>query len=162
MTTLSMIVAVSKNGVIGINNQLPWHLPEDLKHFKALTMGHHIIMGRNTFESLGRLLPGRISVVVTRNPDYRVQGAMVVHSLQEAIANCREDSEIFIIGGAQLYSSGIFLADKLYMTEVDIEVDGDTRMPEIDFTKWKLESCEQHESTNGLRFAFKVFTRNTR
>lgn len=99
MTQLSIIVAVANHNVIGINNTLPWHLPEDLKRFKALTMGHHIVMGRKTYESLGRLLPGRTSVIVTRNKDYQVEGAVIVHSIAQAIAACADDDEVFLIEG---------------------------------------------------------------
>ncbi len=120
-----MIVAVANNGVIGVNNTLPWHLPEDLKRFRALTMGHHIVMGRKTYESLGRLLPGRTSVIVTRNSGYQVEGAEIVHSLEQALLFCKHDKELFLIGGAQLYQEALHHVQKLYITRVDIEVDGD-------------------------------------
>ena len=109
MTPLSLIVAYASNHVIGINNTLPWHLPEDLKRFRALTMGHHIIMGRKTYESLGRLLPGRTTVIVTRNETYKIEGALVAHSLQAALMLCSSDNEPFVIGGAELYKQGIKL-----------------------------------------------------
>lgn len=159
MTSLSIIVAVSKNGVIGVDNTLPWHLPEDLKRFKSLTMGHHIIMGRKTFESLGRLLPGRTSVVVSRNKHYQVEGAIVVASLEEAIQYCKEDDEAFLIGGAQMYQVGIDYADKLYITEVDIDVDGDAFMPEIDLIKWALIEEHHHVSTSGLSYRDLIYKR---
>ncbi|MGA7749149.1 MAG: dihydrofolate reductase, partial [Gallionella sp.] len=111
---ISLIVAMAKNRVIGINNTLPWHLPADLKHFKALTMGHHIVMGRKTYESIGKPLPGRTSVVVTRNAHYAPPGVVVVNSLEAAIAACGNDEEIFVIGGAELYSQAIDLADRIY------------------------------------------------
>ena len=109
MTSLSLIVAVASNGTIGINNTLPWHLPEDLKRFRALTTGHHIIMGRKTYESLNRLLPDRTTVIVTRNRDYAVPGAVITHSLQEAVTSCGDDPEAFLIGGAELYAEGFEL-----------------------------------------------------
>ena len=122
MTKLSIIVAIAKNRVIGINNTLPWHLPEDLKRFRALTMGHHIIMGRKTYDSLGRLLPGRMTVIVTRNKDYKVEGAIIAHSLQDAIALCKDDDEAFLIGGAELYQDGLAFSNKLYITEIALDV----------------------------------------
>jgi len=152
MTSLSIILATSKNGVIGINNTLPWHLPEDLKRFKSLTMGHHIIMGRKTYESLGRLLPGRTTVIVTNNPKYKVEGALIANSLDEAIALCKDDDEVFLIGGAQMYQLGISLANKLYITEVEITVDGDVYMPKIDFSQWRLVEETPHISSNGLHY----------
>ena len=118
MKTLSLIVAYAKNNVIGINNTLPWHLSEDLKRFRALTTGHHIIMGRKTYESLGRLLPGRTTVIVTRNMAYKLEGALIAHSLEEAVRICQSDQEVFVIGGAELYQDGLKLADKLYITAV--------------------------------------------
>jgi dihydrofolate reductase len=158
MTSLSIIVAVSKNGVIGVNNTLPWHLPEDLKRFKALTMGHHIVMGRKTFESLGRLLPGRTSVIVSRNRHYQVEGAIVVASLEEAMNCCKDDDEAFLIGGAQMYQVGISLADKLYITEVDVDVDGDAYMPEIDYSQWELQEKVEHISSNGLKYCYLIYS----
>jgi dihydrofolate reductase len=104
---LSLIVALANNRVIGVNNTLPWHLPEDLKRFRALTTGHHIIMGRKTYESLGRLLPNRTTVIVTRNPNFQVQGALIAHSLEQALALCQDDDEAFLIGGAELYQAGL-------------------------------------------------------
>ena len=159
MTILSIIVAVAHSRVIGVNNTLPWHLPEDLKHFRALTTGHHIIMGRKTYESLGRLLPGRTTVIVTRNANYTLEGALVAHSLEAAIALCQNDAEAFVIGGAELYQDGLKFADKLYMTEVDLEVAGDTFFPAIDMHQWQETSREAHISTQGLPFAYITYTR---
>ena len=141
---LSLIVAMAKNRVIGINNTLPWHLPADLKHFKALTMGHHIVMGRKTYESIGKPLPGRTSVVVTRNADYSAPGAVVVNSLAAAIAACANDEEIFVIGGADIYTQALPLADTLYLTEIQQEVAGDAHFPEIDENVWHEAEREQH------------------
>ncbi len=159
MTILSIIVAVAHNRVIGVNNTLPWHLPEDLKHFRALTTGHHIIMGRKTYESLGRLLPGRTTVIVTRNANYTLEGALVAHSLEAAIALCQNDAEAFVIGGAELYQDGLKLANKLYMTEVDLEVAGDAFFPAIDMHQWQETSREAHASTQGLPFAYITYAR---
>ena len=108
---------------------MPWHLPEDLKRFKRLTMGHHIIMGRKTWESIGRLLPGRTTVIVTRNQDYLVPGAIIAHSLEEAIERCANDDEIFVIGGAEIYRAALPLADRLLITQIDREIAGDTLFP---------------------------------
>ncbi len=104
MTSLSILVAMARNRTIGINNTLPWRCPEDLKHFKFLTMGHHMIMGRRTFDSIGKPLPGRTTVIVTRNEGLKVEGCVVAHSLEEAIAACAGDDEAFIVGGAELYA----------------------------------------------------------
>jgi dihydrofolate reductase len=159
MTSLSLIVAVADNGVIGINNTLPWHLPEDLKRFRALTTGHHIIMGRKTYESLNRLLPDRTTVIVTRNKEFAVAGAVIAHTLQDAIAKCGADAEAFLIGGAELYAEGFKLADKLYLTEVHAEYAGDAFMPEFDLKQWQEISREAHTSANGLRFSYVTYTR---
>jgi dihydrofolate reductase len=159
MSQLSIIVAIAKNRVIGLNNNLPWHLPEDLKRFKALTMGHHIIMGRKTFESLGRLLPGRTTVIVTRNKNYRVDGAIVTHSLQEAIENCGYDDEVFLIGGAELYQQSLKLAKKLYITEINAEFEGDAFLPEVDLNAWQEVSRESHTSEKGLSFSYVTYLR---
>jgi dihydrofolate reductase len=159
MSCLSMIVAVANNGVIGVNNTLPWHLPEDLKRFRALTMGHHIIMGRKTYESLGRLLPGRTTVIVSRNLDYQVEGAIVVHTLQQAMRFCQQDDELFLIGGAQLYQEGLSLVSKLYITRVNLEVDGDAFLPEIDLSTWMLTEKKDHLSTSGLSYSDLTYIR---
>lgn len=159
MTQLSIIVAYAEGRVIGINNTLPWHLPEDLKRFKALTMGHHIIMGRKTFDSLGRLLPGRTTVIVSRNHSLNVEGAIVVHSLEAAIQACGNDDEAFLVGGAELYQAGLKHADKLYITEIHASFEGDAFFPEIDKMVWDVASCEQHSSEKGLDFSYVVYTR---
>lgn len=159
---LSLIVAMSRNRVIGHQNQLPWHLPEDLKHFKATTMGNPIIMGRKTFESIGRPLPGRENIVVTRNPAYREEGVIVVHSLAEAIKACG-DRDAFVIGGAQLYQDALPLADRLYVTLIDQDFAGDTYFPEIDWEKdyTVVEESElKTSSSNQLPYRFVVMKRN--
>jgi dihydrofolate reductase len=159
MKPLSLIVAHAKNNVIGINNTLPWHLPEDLKRFRALTTGHHIIMGRKTYESLGRLLPGRTSVIVTRNKQYQVEGALIAHSLQSALQMANEDAEPFLIGGAELYKDGLKLATKLYVTEVQAEYKGDAFFENIDLNLWQLSEKKDHLSTNGLQYSDLVYIR---
>jgi dihydrofolate reductase len=162
MTTVSLIVAVARDNVIGLNNKLPWHLPEDLKHFRALTTGHHIIMGRKTYESLNRLLPDRTTVIVTRNPDYCVEGALIAHSLEAAIAQCQQDDEVFIIGGAELYKEGLQLADKLYITEIELTVAGDAYFPTFDKDIWQQTSYEPHISASGLPFSYATYTKQAR
>ncbi len=159
MTQLSIIVAVAHNGVIGVNNTLPWHLPEDLKRFRALTMGHHIIMGRKTYDSLGRLLPGRTTVIVTRNENYKVEGALVAHSLEAAIALCENDEEVFLIGGAELYQAGLKLAHKLYITEIELDVAGDAFFPKLVSTEWQETEREAHTSEKGLKFSYVTYLR---
>src|SRR5262245_32500467 len=121
---LSLIVAMSQNRVIGANGTIPWHLPDELQLFKRLTMGHHMVMGRRTWDSIGRLLPGRTTVIVSRQPGYRVAGAIVAHSLEEAITACAADDEIFVIGGAELFRAALPLADRLYLTVVQASVAG--------------------------------------
>lgn len=158
---LSIIVAVAKNGVIGLNNTLPWHLPEDLKRFRALTTGHHIIMGRKTYESLGRLLPGRTTVIVTRNQDYQLEGALVAHSLEAAIALCKNDNEAFLIGGAELYQAGVKLANKLYLTEIDLDIAGDAFFPEFDLSEWQEISREAHTSEQDLPYRYITYVRKS-
>jgi len=134
---VSLIVAMARNGVIGVNNSLPWHLPADLKHFKSLTMGHHIVMGRKTYESIGKPLPGRTSVVVTRNPEYSLPNVIVVNSLEAALTACDKDSEIFVIGGAELYRQAINLADRIYLTEIDADISGDAHFTEFSRDAWQ-------------------------
>jgi dihydrofolate reductase len=133
---------MAKNRVIGADNRIPWHLPNELQLFKKLTMGHHIVMGRKTYESINRLLPGRTSVIVTRQRDYAVPGAVVVHSIEEAMAAGSADAEIFVIGGADLFRETLPLADRLYLTIVDAEPEGDTFMPEIDMSQWRESSSQ--------------------
>jgi dihydrofolate reductase len=156
---LSLIVAMAENRVIGINNTLPWHLPEDLKRFRALTMGHHIIMGRKTYESLGRLLPGRTTIIVTRNKSYKVEGAEIAHSLEAALELAAGDAEPFLIGGAELYIEGLKLATILYITEVKAEFVGDAFFPALDETVWKLVEKKDHVSASGLEYSDLIYNR---
>jgi len=158
---VSLIVAMSRNGVIGDQGRIPWHLPAELKRFKRITMGHHIVMGRKTWESIGRLLPGRRSVIVSRNPDYAVPGAIVADSLRAAIAICLYDEEVFVIGGAELFREALPIADRLYLTVVDTEVAGDTLMPDIDFGAWEAAESEAVDADDRNPLAFR-FTRYER
>ena len=153
---LSIIVAMARNRVIGAHNAVPWRLPGELQMFKSITMGHHIIMGRNTWESMLRLLPGRTTVVVTRQRDYRVPGAMVAASLEEAIAACAGDGEIFVIGGAQLYDAALPIADRIYLTTVDAEVPGDTLMPHIDQSQWREHSSQVFNADDRNPYSYKL------
>ena len=145
---LSLIVAMDRNRVIGRNGRVPWHLSADLKRFKALTMGHHIIMGRNTWESIGRPLPGRVSVVVTRNRAYAAPGATVVNSLATALHVASEDSEAFVIGGGELYRESLPLADRIYLTELVGEYPGDVFFPALPPNEWRAGPRE-HQAAEG-------------
>lgn len=159
---LTVIAAVARNGVIGIDNRLPWHLPADLMHFKALTLNHAVIMGRKTWESLPakfRPLPGRRNIVVTRNRAYSADGAAIADSLPAAIAAVGS-GEAFVIGGAELYSAALPLADCLQLTEIDAAFEGDTRFPAIDPTRWQEETREMHADDAGLAYAFVTYRRN--
>ncbi|WP_312098177.1 dihydrofolate reductase [Niallia sp.] len=137
---ISLIVAMDRNGVIGINNQLPWHLPEDLKYFKKITTGHPIVMGRKTRDSIGRNLPNRENVVITRNSEYICEGCTLFYSLDEFYkwSNIHHDEEIFIIGGAELFVATLSETDRLYITRIDHEFEGDTFFPELNWDEWKL------------------------
>jgi dihydrofolate reductase len=141
---VSLIVAMDRNRVIGHRGRVPWHLSDDLKRFKALTMGHHIIMGRKTWESIGRVLPGRTSVVITRDPGYRAAGATAVSSLPEALALAKDDSEAFVIGGAQVYRAALPLAERIYLTELQAQYPGDTFFPALEPQEWQDVSREHH------------------
>ncbi len=156
---ISLIAAIANNRVIGLNNVLPWHLPEDLKRFRALTMGHHIIMGRKTYESLGRLLLGRTTVIVTRQTGYRVDGAKIAGSLQEAVSICGDDDEVFIIGGAEIYRESLDLADKMYLTEIDAEFHGDAWFPQFEIADWQECNRLRQSSADGLPYSFVDYER---
>ncbi len=157
--TLAIIVACSRNRVIGRDNGLPWHLPEDLKHFKAVTMGKPMIMGRKTFESIGRPLPGRTTLVVTRQPDWGAEGVVVCRNLDEALEVANkfvpaEDPEIIVAGGEEIYRQCLPLADRIYLTRVETEVEGDAFFPELDGNDWTVRSREDHVSAkSGLAFS---------
>ncbi len=141
---ISIIAAVARNGVIGDRNALPWHIAEDLKYFKAVTSGHPVVMGRRTWESLGRPLPRRTNVVLTRQA-LRFEGAQTASSLAGAAALFPPSEELFVIGGAQLYAAALPVADRLYLTRIDCDYEGDTRFPEWDVRAWRLVASERHE-----------------
>jgi dihydrofolate reductase len=147
---ISIIVAVANNGVIGKNNQLTWHLPADLKRFKQLTMGHAMIMGRKTFDSIGKALPGRTTVIVTRQKDFKKENCLVADSLEKAIELCKNDpdipGEIFIIGGAQIFEKAIPLTDRIYFTQIHHAFDGDVFFPDLEKGKWKITFREDHNA----------------
>ena len=142
--TISIIVAIGENNAIGKNNQLLWHLPADLKHFKQTTSGHSVIMGRKTFDSVGKPLPNRRNIVVTRQ-DIKIEGCEVVKSIEEAIALCEGEEEIFIVGGAEIYKLAMDKTNKIYLTIVHKMFDADTFFPEIDFKKWAEIRHDDHQ-----------------
>ncbi|MEW6132920.1 MAG: dihydrofolate reductase [Pseudomonadota bacterium] len=157
---ISIISAIAKNRTIGIDNTLPWRLSEDLKYFKALTLGHHILMGRKTWESIGKPLPGRTTVIITRSDYAAPEGVKIAHSLQEAIDVCGEDEEIFFVGGADLYGQALPLADRLYLTEIQADVEGDAWFPDYDRTQWREVSRDKrHDEASGLDYYFVVYDR---
>ncbi len=160
---VSAIAAVARNGVIGRNNGIPWHLPADLAYFKRTTMGHCVIMGRTSFESIGRPLPKRTNIVVTRSPFWAAEGVLVAHSVAEALrlALNTGDTEAFIIGGGELYRQSLHLWDRLYLTEVDVELEGDVFFPSLDFTEWREIRREEQEADdrNPYRCVFRVLER---
>jgi dihydrofolate reductase len=161
---VSIIAAMERKRGIGVDNKLPWRLSADLKRFRALTMGHHVIVGRKTFESIGRLLPGRRMIVVTRDGAYKPEGCDVAQSVEEAINLARErgESEVFICGGAEIYAQSIQIADRMYLTFVDAEVAADTFFPEFDELEWsERESFYQPaDEKNQYSFTFKLMIRN--
>ncbi|RCS58663.1 dihydrofolate reductase [Parvibium lacunae] len=152
---LSLIVATAKNRAIGINNTLPWHLPEDLRYFKTLTTGHTIIMGRKTYESIGKPLPNRRNIVISRQTSYAPEGVSVFHTLDVALAACAQEQEVFLIGGAMLYEQALPLTQRLYITEIDLDVAGDAFFPPIP-PAFKEVWRETHvnSTTPPIRFSF--------
>ena len=163
---LNLIFARARRGVIGLNNKLPWHLPEDLAHFKATTLGQPVIMGRKTWESLPskfRPLPGRTNIVVTRQTDWQALGVHVAHSMAQALALCDGDSndkgEAWVIGGAEVYAQALPLAQRAVITEIDAEFEGDAFAPEFD-TTWHETTRTAHTSADGLAYSFVTLTRS--
>ena len=167
MARLAMIVAMANNRAIGKDNQLLWHLPEDLKYFKRITMGKPIIMGRKTFESIGRPLPGRLNIVVTRQPDWHHDQVRITHSLEQALTVAQAQAtidgvdEILVIGGAELYASALPQAQRLYLTRVDTDIEGDAFFPATDWQQWREISRENYAATetNPYPYAFCVLDR---
>jgi len=159
---LALICAMSENRVIGRDNGLPWHLSEDLKYFRRTTMGNCMIMGRNTWESIGRALPGRTSIVITSNADYQAKGAEVVGSLQQAIERAEavsketDSTQAFVIGGAMLYQAALPLADTLHLTRVHAQVKGDTILHEFDESNWKETSRKQYQHDESNQYDYSI------
>lgn len=157
-TRISIIAAVAANGVIGSGNALPWQLPEDLKRFKALTLGHPVVMGRKTFESIGRPLPGRRNIIVSRNAVFSADGCETAASLDAALASCAETTdEVFVIGGAQIYAEAMPLADRLYLTEIRMDFPGDAHFPVFNRQDWREASREKRHAADGTQYDFATY-----
>ena len=154
--TISLVVAASENNAIGKNNQLIWHLPNDLKFFKNTTWGFPVIMGRKSFESVNKPLPGRTNIVITTNPDWKAETVIVVNNLKDAIQKAAETNskQIFIIGGGEIYKQSMDIADSIYITRVHVDVEGDTFFPVIDESKWKLTSNQDFEADEKHAYSY--------
>ncbi len=159
---ISLILAMGRNRAIGRDNQLPWHLPADLAHFKATTMGKPILMGRKTWESIGKALPGRLNIVLTRQAAYDADGATVVNSINDAISSCGLADELMVIGGAGVYLAFLPRAQKIYLTLIDEDFDGDTFFPELDEQEWHEEAREDHraDDKNPYDYSFRVMRKS--
>ena len=156
-----LVAAVAANGIIGANGKLPWHIPEELKHFKKLTLGHPVIMGRRTWESLKGPLPQRENIVVTRQAGYDAPGAAVANSLDAALAMCIGEPVAFVIGGTQLFEESLPIAAGMVLTEIQRDYEGDTRFPEWDRAQWKETQREAHTAASGVRFDLVLYERVT-
>jgi dihydrofolate reductase len=154
-----LIAALARNRVIGAGNRMPWHLPEDLRFFKATTLGHPVIMGRKTYASIGRALPGRRNVVVSRQANLQIDGVEIAHSLEAAVALCAEATEVFVIGVGELYALSLPLATRMVLTEIDTELAGDTYFPAWDPTQWKEVTRQLGPTDAALRFSFVDYCR---
>lgn len=158
---VSIIAAMDRNRLIGNKNQLPWHLPADLAHFKKVTMGKPIIMGRKTYESIGRPLPGRSNIVLTRSPDFHAEGVLMANTLQQALDFAAGEDEVMIIGGSSIYELALPGADRLYMTYVENSCEGDAWFPEFDIEQWTIVASEQHtaDEKNPSDYRFVTYAR---
>lgn len=158
--SISFIFAMDRNRAIGVNNTLPWHLPGDLKFFKAVTMGHPILMGRKTYESIGKPLPGRRNVILTQNTEFRAEGCEVIHSVDEAVQEFK-DQELFVIGGAEIFRLFAETVDRMYITFIEHEFEADTYMSDLDLHDWTLVSSEQGERNekNPYEYYFRIYQR---
>ncbi len=158
---ISAIVARSTNNVIGTQNKMPWHLPKEFKYFKKITSGHHIVMGRKNYEAIGRPLPNRTNIIITRNTEYKAEGCEVVHNIKDAleIAMKAGENEVFIIGGGEIYKQCMMLFQKMYITEVHTEIEGDVFYPEFSLDEWKETSSifVEKDEKNAFDFTCKVF-----
>jgi len=161
---ISIIAAMSRNRVIGINNTLPWHLPADLKHFKSITLNKTIVMGRKTYESIGRPLPKRSNIIITRNADFLAEGCTIVHTIDAALACATEQEEVMVIGGASFYEQILPRADRIYLTLIDGDFEGDTLFPEYDPSDWQeTENINQTpDEKNKYQYSFIVLDRKTK
>jgi dihydrofolate reductase len=160
---VALIAAVAENGTIGRDGDLPWRLPADLRHFKRLTLGKPVIMGRKTWQSLGRPLPGRRNIVVTRDAGFAADGAEIAASLDAALAMTRDVEEAMVIGGGEIYARAMARADRLYITHVHAAVEGDTHFPDIDGTEWRETAREEHAAKDGLpAYSFVSYERVSR
>ncbi len=155
---ISLIVAMANNRAIGLHNKMPWHLSSDLKKFKQITMGSPILMGRKTFESIGRPLPGRTNIIVSRNSEYTQSGCVVFNSIKEAIASCQQYDEIFVIGGAKFYEAMLPVADKLYLTQINKTFDADTFFPVINRDEWSEIAREDISDDPSVDFSYSFIT----
>ncbi len=158
MSQISLIVARARNGVIGFQGKMPWHLPEDLAHFKRTTLGKPIVMGRKTWESIGRPLPGRRNLVITRNPGYVAPGAEIAPGLEAALALVAHEAEAFVIGGGELYAQAMPLAQRLYLTEIDADFEGDAFFPTPAPAQWREIEREHHAATATRPWSFDFVT----
>jgi len=158
---ISIIVAITENNIIGKANGMPWHLPADLKFFREKTTGHYIVMGRKTFESIGggRPLPNRVSIIITKQKNYKAEGCIIAHSLEEAIEIAKDQDELFIIGGKQIYDQALAFANKMYITRIHTSIDGDTSFPQYDDSNWEMKSYTEREADekNAYSLSFLVF-----
>jgi len=162
---ISIIAAAARNNVIGRDNQLPWQLPDDLRYFKQVTLGKPVVMGRKTFESIGRLLPGRLNIVISRQPDWQAEGVLVASGLEVALQLAERQApetadELMVIGGAEIYKQALPLASRIYLTRVHEEFEGDAFFPDIDERSWMLVSQTPGLSEGGLFYEFQVFERS--
>lgn len=155
---ISLIAAVAENGIIGRDNTLPWRLPADLRHFRRLTLGHPVLLGRRNYESIGRPLPQRTNIVLTRRAGYAAPGCVVVHSLAQALAAAREAAEVFVAGGAEIYAQTLERAQRFYLTRVHAEIPGDTRFPPLDWSQWREVARERHEPDPEHAHAYSFIT----
>lgn len=158
---VTIVVAIAENNAIGKDNELLWYLPTDLKHFKTITKGHTIIMGRKTFDSIGKPLPYRRNIVITRSENLEIGGAEVVHTVDEALALCAAEDEVFIVGGAEIYKLAMNRTDRIYLTTVHHSYEGDAYFPEINHNLWKVVASERHEpdEVNQVAFTFSTLER---
>lgn len=159
---ISLIVAMASNRAIGLNNRMPWHLSADLKKFKQITMGAPILMGRKTYESIGRPLPGRTNIIISRNPSYSQPGCLVFNDIDQALKSCGDAKEVFVIGGSDFYKSMLPVADTLYLTQIHREFQGDTFFPEIDADQWVEVEREDIQDDPDVAFSYSFLKLNKR